>query len=181
MLNHVSSPPSSSTYKTYVSPRQRCPLAKLPTEKSALKKAFSLSLTPGAFPGLPGSNRTPPPVFSFAHIAKTTPAPTEAFVQALLPGWIYIRRTNGQFQYKYGRPDPHRYAVAHTIDPDAKLSRLLVKYRLAKAQYERNNDVLRLGDYSEYYNTPTLHEQFAEEDLTILKMDYLSSDHSDSD
>ena len=66
-------------------------------------------------------------------------------------------------------------------DEDALLDRRLVKYRLAKEQYERDNDVLRLGDYSEYYNIKSLQEQFDEEEITMLKQEYLPSDSSDTE
>ena len=126
----------------------------IPTEKTELKKA------------------TPTPL-SFAQAAtRLQPSPRTAPILpgAVPPGWVYIRRHAGLIQYKYGSTDSARYPCGDTtLDQDAKLGRLLVKYRLANAQYERDNDILRLGDYSEYYNQPTLQEMFAEEALLILQ------------
>jgi hypothetical protein len=150
------------------------------TEKNALKKEFSLQ--PEAFPTLSGTTTRKPPL-SFAQAAQNTPAKRATNNTAvLLPGWLYIRRAKGMIEYKSGPPSQK---AAHDDEAEAeadnRLGRLLVKYRLAKEQYTRDNDVMRLGDLSEYYNTPTLQEQFAEEDIAMLKTDYVSSDSSDTE
>jgi hypothetical protein len=155
------------------------------TEKKELKKEFSLQ--PEAFPTLSGT--TSKPLLSFAQAAQKTPVKTATNNTAvLLPGWLYIRRAKGMIEYKSGPPSQKAASEAEASEAEAReaeaenrLGRLLVKYRLAKEQYTRDNDVMRLGDLSEYYNTPTLQEQFAEEDIAMLKTDYVSSDSSDAE
>ena len=147
------------------------------TEKKELKKEFSLQ--PEAFPTLSGTTSKPP--LSFAQAAQKTPVKTATNNTAvLLPGWLYIRRAKGMIEYKSGPPSQKAASEAEA-EAENRLGRLLVKYRLAKEQYTRDNDVMRLGDLSEYYNTPTLQEQFAEEDIAMLKTDYVSSDSSDAE
>jgi hypothetical protein len=147
-------------------------------EKKALKKEFSLH--PEAFPTL-SSTTTSKPLLSFAQATQNVSGkPATNTTAVLLPGWLYIRRAKGMIEYKFGPPS---LKAAHDADAEAdnRLGRLLVKYRLAKEQYARDNDVMCLGDLSDYYNIPTLQEQFAEEDLAMLKTDYVSSDSSDTE
>lgn len=170
MLNNVS---TQSTNNKYVHPRHHTKT----TEKTALKKEFSLEAQ--AFPTLSSVRKPHAPLLSFAQVAQTAPL-TRAVstTTALLPGWVYIRRQAGKIEYNTS--GQIRYPSLDSVEEaDARLGRLLVKYRLAKAQYERDHDVLRLGDFSEYYNTPTLQEQFDEEDLAQLKKEHWSSDSSD--
>jgi hypothetical protein len=140
--------------------------------------------TANTFPTLTEKNelkKTTPPLLSFAKATTSTrlPRATNTNIGEVLPGWVYIRRHNGLIQYKYGPTNSNRYPCA--IDQDAKLGRLLFKYRLAIEQYERDNDVLRLGDLSEYYNQPTLQALFAEEDLLILQTESHLTDIVDND
>jgi hypothetical protein len=176
MLNNVS---TQSANKKYVHPRHHTKT----TEKTALKKEFSLEAQTQAeaFPTLSSVRKPHAPLLSFAQVAQTAPL-TRAVstTTALLPGWVYIRRQAGKIEYKSS--DQTRYPSLESVEEaDARLGRLLVKYRLAKAQYERDNDVLRLGDFSEYYNTPTLQEQFDAEDIALLKSEARSPDSSDTE
>ena len=171
---------SSQNNKKYVPPRHSSnPLI---AEKKSLKKEFALQLE--AFPALTSlSKPTTTPVLSFAQAAQATKVPKVVKdTDLLLPGWVYIRHKNGKIEYKYGPAYPQRYPSLETEEEaDNRTTRLLLKYRLAREQYVRDNDVLHLGDYSEYYNTKTLQEQFDEEDLFMLKTEYRSSDNSDTE
>jgi len=174
MLNNVS---TQSANNKYVHPRHHTKT----TEKNALKKEFSLEAQTQAeaFPTLSGVRKPHAPLLSFAQVAQTVPL-TRAVstTTALLPGWVYIRHQAGKIEYNTSGQT--RYPSLDSVEEaDARLGRLLVKYRLAKAQYERDHDVLRLGDFSEYYNTPTLQEQFDAEDIVQLKKEHWSSDSSD--
>lgn len=128
--------------------------------------------------------KTPQTLLSFAQAAtrlQPSPRVVPILPGAVPPGWVYIRRHNGLIEYKYGPTDSARYSCDSTLAEDARIGRLLVKYRLANAQYERDNDVLRLGDYSEYYNQPTLQELYAEEEILILQTEAQHSDISDNE
>lgn len=158
--------------------------APAPTEKSALKKEFQLKDHLNAFPLLCETiplNKSG--ALSFAQAMKTEQqlAKNTEHISEVPSGWVSMRKYKGQIQYKYGEPFSRRYPSGDdNIDQDARISTLLLKYRLAKEQYERDNDVLRLGDYSAYYNSPTLLEQFAEEELRINE-EYLSDISSDNE
>lgn len=177
MLKNV----SSQNNKKYVPPRYATKPSSI-AEKKSLKKEFALQ--PAAFPALTGlSQPTSHPILSFAQATQNTKV-TKAVkdTNLLLPGWLYIRQKNGKIEYKSGPTDPQRYPSLETAEEaDNRLSRLLLKYRLAREQYVRDNDVLHLGDYSEYYNIKTLQEQFDEEDLVMLKTEYRTTDSSDSE
>lgn len=169
---------SSQNNKKYVSPRYSTNPSSI-AEKKSLKKEFALQ--PEAFPSL--STITTTTALSFAQATQTTwAAKAVKDTDVLLPGWVYIRRKNGKIEYKSGPTDPQRYpSLESAEEADNRLSRLLLKYRLAREQYVRDNDVLHLGDYSEYYNIKTLQEQFDEEELFMLKTEYRSSDSSDTE
>ena len=172
---------SSQNNKKYVPPRYSINPTSF-AEKKSLKKEFALQSE--AFPSLSGlSKPTTTAALSFAQAAQTTwAAKAVKDTDLLLPGWLYIRQKNGKIEYKSGPTDPQRYPSLETAEEaDNRLSRLLLKYRLAREQYVRDNDVLHLGDYSEYYNIKTLQEQFDEEDLVMLKTEYRSSDSSDTE
>jgi hypothetical protein len=154
----------------------------LKTEKKSLKKEFSLQ--PEAFPTLHiNTTSSKQPALSFAQAAQTGPVKKPVTTTTeFLPGWLYIRQKQGKIEYKSGPSVPERYpCLEQEEEADNRLGRLLVKYRLAKEEYERNNDILRLGDLSEFYNTKTLTEQFEEEEVAMLKVEYLSSDSSDTE
>ena len=92
------------------------------------------------------------------------------------PGWVYIRKNNGAIQYKYG--EPILWENRNHLE-DIKLGNILFKYRIAREQYERDMDVERLGDLSEYYRQPTLDEIY-ENDVENGSGEYDSSEY-DSD
>lgn len=180
MLKNVS---SNNNNMKYVPPHHSTTSSV--TEKKTLKKEFSFQSE--AFPALTCKTSTNKlTALSFVQAAQTRPV-TKAVsnTDAFLPGWVYIRHNNnnGKIEYKYSSSThPPRYpSLYNEDDEDALLDRRLVKYRLAKEQYERDNDVLRLGDYSEYYNIKSLQEQFDEEEITMLKQEYLPSDSSDTE
>jgi hypothetical protein len=176
----------------YVPPRQHTNISTnankfrvpAPTEKIALKKEFQLKDHLNAFPLLCETipvNKSA--ALSFAQAMKTEQqlAKNMEHISEVPPGWVNIRYKNKEIQYKYGEPFSRRYPSGDAnIDQDARISTLLLKYRLAKEQYEHDNDVLRLGDYSAYYNSPTLLEQFAEEELRVNE-EYLSDVSSDNE
>lgn len=158
--------------------------APAPTEKSALKKEFQLKDHLNAFPSLSETipvNKSAALSFAQAMKIEQQLAKNMEHISEVPPGWVNIRFKNKQIQYKYGESFSKRYPSGDdNIDQDARISTLLLKYRLAKEQYEHDNDVVRLGDYSAYYNSPTLLEQFAEEELRINE-EYLSDISSDNE
>ena len=139
------------------------------TEKRTLKKEFQL--TANTFPTLSETiqgKQKNVPMLSFAAAAKKKEEIKPDGIsntEALLPGWLYIRRRNGRFEYREGPislSEKKRWAEeeADTI----KLGYILAKYRIAQLQYERDMDVERLGDFSEYYNEPTIEEMMLEDE-----------------
>jgi hypothetical protein len=163
--------PASST--TYVPPahRNKNPSISAPTllpqpaKKNAPKKEFALE--PSAFPSLGETTKTPtnrgtPISFSSAAAKKTATAPpveTVNIADNILPGWVYIRRSrDGEIQYKYGTP---KYPLAEKERAaDEITSRIILKNRIAREQYDRNVNIERLGDLSEFYGQPTLDEMY---------------------
>jgi hypothetical protein len=129
------------------------------TKKTALKKELQFNNVSAEFPTLNDTfkhSATPTQSFSFAAAKKIAePIITKADVE---PGWVHLRKHNGEIQYKYGAP------VVKSDDTerlDTVLGNCLFKYRLAKAQYERDMDVVRLGDLSPFYGEPSLAEIYA--------------------
>lgn len=151
------------------------------TEKKTLKKEFQL--TTDTFPTLSetiqGKTQKNVPMLSFAAAAKKKeeikPDGTSK-TDVLLPGWIYIRRHNGRIEYREGPislSEKKRWAQEEA--DRIKLGYILAKYRIAQLQYERDMDVERLGDFSEYYNEPTIEEMMAEDERQYqLEMNKLS-------
>ena len=167
------------THKQYVSPALRnrispgqSPIAK----KTALKKEFALDAL--AFPTLgdtikkTGQSGTP---ISFSSAAaKKVEAPIVVKMD-VLPGWVLIRHHEGKIQYKYGKE------VSKPADEsDAVMSRIILKNRIAREQYDRDREIDRMGDLSEYYGQPTLVEIY-ENDLEITVDDSESSEYSEND
>ena len=86
------------------------------------------------------------------------------------PGWVYIRRQNGKFQYKTG--DLTRLNNWLADDEERtfiKDNKQLCKYQLERQQYERDMDVVCLGDFSEYYGEITLAEMMECEYMNELQ------------
>jgi hypothetical protein len=157
------------------------------TKKKEPKKEFSLEDQTNAFPSLSRSdidNNNNRPILSFANATKAEKIkPTEDTTSDIIPGWIHIRKSDGTIEYKEGPPTT-RYPCSYD-NYDVKLSSAMFKNRLAKDQYERDNDISRLGDLSEYYGEKTLYEMFADEDRLLYSTrdneNSSSSEYSDYD
>jgi hypothetical protein len=151
------------------------------TKKTALKKEFALDQQ--GFPSLgetikTSTTRGTPISFSLAA-AKKIEAPK--VVQAeVLPGWVHIRKHQGQIEYKYGKSICR---AAEEERAEQILSRIIVKNRIAREEYDRMRDIERLGDLSEFYGQPTLAELYEKEDAAVLSADGNgeSSDQTESD
>ena len=148
-------------------------------KKTALKKEFALEST--AFPSLgdtikKSASKGTPISFSSAAAKKVAPAIKE--VSEVLPGWVHIRKQAGQIQYKYGKPiiRPDNEARLDQI-----LSRIILTNRIAREQYDRNIELERLGDLSEFHGQPTLAETYENEELLINHNSHNDSTDSDSD
>jgi hypothetical protein len=163
----------------YVSPalRNKKPLtaataAPPSTKKTALKKEFAIEAS--AFPSLgdtikTSTNRGTPISFSSAAAKKVAPPSVE--IIDVLPGWVHLRRHAGQIQYKYG--EMKYLSAADEERADEIRSRIILKNRIAREEYDRNVNIERLGDLSEYYGQPSLAEMY-ETDV------YYVSEDSDS-
>ena len=169
---------------TYVSPahRNKKPItaaAPPSTKKTALKKEFALE--PGAFPSLGETIKTPlnrgtPISFSSAAAKKIAPPPVEKI--DVLPGWVHIRRHAGEIQYKYGKM---KYPSVADEERAAEItSRIILKNRIAREDYDRNVNIERLGDLSEFYGQPTLAEMY-ETDVYSVNEDNDSTMESSND
>lgn len=177
----------STTKQTYVPPSKRnrssyqtFSTALSSTKKKEPKKEFSLN-NPELFPSLGESLRNSklnkPMSFSSAA-AKKIAQPISAKAE-VAPGWVHIRKLNGKIQYKYGEPVPRFDYAQHE---EMVLGNILFNYRMAAQQYERDMDVLRLGDLSEYYGEPTLaeiHEANMQEMEKHHSSDYEESENSE--
>jgi hypothetical protein len=151
-----------------------------PTQKTALKKGFALEAT--AFPSLgdtikKSAPRGTPISFSSAAAKKVEPSPVKE-VSEVLPGWVHIRKQAGQIQYKYGKPisRPDNEARLEQI-----LSRIILTNRIAREQYDRNIELERLGDLSEFYGQPSLAEMYENEEFTMNHGNNDSGTDSDYD
>lgn len=151
------------------------------TKKKELgKKEFSLD-NPDLFPSLgetlKNSNINKPMSFSSAA-AKKIEEPI-IVKPKVAPGWVHIRNLNGKIAYKYGDPVSRINYAEHE---ETVLGNILFNYRMKAEQYERDMDVLRLGDLSEYYGEPTLaeiHEANMREMINDDKNEDSSYDESD--
>ena len=177
------------TKQSYVPPSQRnkpssnqsFSTASSSTKKKEPKKEFSLD-NPELFPSLgeslKNSNNRKPMSFSSAAAKKIEePVIIKAEVA---PGWVHIRKLNGKIQYKYGDPVVRFDYAQHE---EMVLGNILFNYRMAAQQYERDMDVLRLGDLSEYYGEPTLaemHEANMQEMEKHHNSDYSSYEESEN-
>ena len=142
------------------------------TDKKELKKKTHLDINnTAAFPTLGNNTTTKSTVLSFSaaaaaatsQIKEVKPdAADNAVKEEILPGWVNIRKNNNQIQYKYGEVV---YDFKKEERENTQLSNVLFKYRIEREQYERDIDVERLGDLSEFYNLPTLMESYNSDDL----------------
>jgi hypothetical protein len=167
---------SSSPYNKYIPP-SRTPSPR--TEKSEPKKRHPNATSTIDFPSLASTINTNNnnSKKSFANAARTEVATPKKIISDTKPGWVYIRKHNGEIQYKYGKPSDHPPYSSDIYDTN--LGNLLVKYRLEKEQYSRDCDIERLGDLSEYYDVKTLQEQFADEERIFAQKTFNSSDSED--
>jgi len=77
----------------------------------------------------------------------------------ILPGWVYIRRHNGNIEYKYGKERLNDYLEKAFIRETLKHDRLILKYMIAREQWDRDREIDHLGSLSPYYNEPTIKEK----------------------
>jgi hypothetical protein len=147
------------------------------TKKREPKKEFSLTEhEESAFPALTISNNNLKPLLSFANATKNKEVnkdTTDLITSDVIPGWVHIRLNDGKIEYKYGK-STDRYRCSDD-NFENRLSSIICKNRLAKEQYERDNDIYRLGDLSDYYGEKTIYELFEEEE------NLLYNNNSDSD
>ena len=180
-------PPSMRTQKS--SPAQQNaqqPTSIKPTKKKEPKKEFSLA-DAGAFPSL-GVNKwnscLPNGIIQTNTVNFSAAAATKKIEELIkpkievLPGWVHIRKQDGKIQYKYGAPIPYDYNAAERRD--IALGNQLFKFMLERSQYERDMDVLRLGDLSEFYNKPSLAEIFEKDVVAAYDLEDAGSDYDDS-
>ena len=152
------------------------------TKKKEPKKEFLLKPNDdSAFPTLNSltSSTNLKPLLSFANATKKEVIQETAdFVSDVEPGWIHIRKNNntGKIEYKYGKSTV-RYPCSND-NFEQRLSRIIFNNRLAIEQYERDSDIIRLGDLSEYYGEKTIYEMFEEEERLLNNQN--DSDNSSS-
>jgi hypothetical protein len=170
----------ASTKSTYVPPSLRNkPISAAPTstKKRELKKEFVIDKA--AFPSLGDTIKktksSGTPISFSSAAAKKVEAPKEVQID-VLPGWVHIRRHNGKIQYKYGKP-------VERIDNEERAeeirSRIILKNRIEREEYDRARDIECLGDLSEFYGQPTLAEIY--ENALEITSDDDNSDYLESD
>ena len=144
----------------YIQPRYRTL-----TKKTELKKEFSIKAIENEFPSLQNKNIGKNiNIMSFANATKTEVLKEKEIEHEVIPGWVHIYYNKGKIEYKYGEPS-NRYSF---VDDSERInSRMMFNYRLAKDQYEIDNDVARLGDLSEYYGDRPLKEMYEEYEREI--------------
>jgi hypothetical protein len=145
------------------------------TKKREPKKEFLLNPDDNsAFPTLNPltASTNLKPALSFANATKKELDKERVdIVSDVKPGWVHIRKHKGKIEYKYGK--------ATEIFPyynDNNNS--IFNNRLAIEQYERDSDIIRLGDLSEYYGEKTIYEMFEEEERLMNNTN--DSDNSSS-
>ena len=143
---------STATKSTYTPPTMRNRTALSSTKKKEPQKVFSLDNA--LFPSL-GENYTTNSALSFSSAAAKKIEQPKIIKADVAPGWVHIRRRNGKTEYKYGIPVP---IFDNREREEIIFNNMLFKIRMEEQQYERDMDVLRLGDLSEYYGEPTLAE-----------------------
>ena len=92
-------------------------------------------------------------------------------------GWVYIRRHNGKFQYKTGDLTSLNNWLADDEERTfIKDNKQICRYQIERLQYERDMNVLCLGDYSEYYGEPSIAEMMERDYMQNNEVPY--SDYS---
>jgi hypothetical protein len=169
-----------NTAKTnYVPPAFRSTAAPS-TKKTELKKGFALEQT--AFPSLGETlkkSQTQGTPISFSSAAAKKTAPQLSLIPDVLPGWVHIRKYQGKFQYKYGKPIV-RSNEEYEREEEIR-SRIILNNRITREEYDRMRDIERLGDLSEFYGQPTLAEMYEQAMEAAIYYENESSDYTDSD
>jgi hypothetical protein len=151
------------------------------TKKKEPKKEFAIDQA--AFPSLAATIKKTAsagtPISFSSAAAKKVEAPVIKKID-ILPGWVHIRRCEGKIQYKYGNDICTKEAADKLERAEETLNRIILKNRIAREQYDRDREIDRMGDLSEYYGQPTLAEIY-ENDLEITVEDSESSDYSEND
>ncbi len=86
--------------------------------------------------------------------------------EAVMPGWVLIKKINGKINYKYGiMSDAYVNMVLENKRQEKEDNKNSFKKRLAQLQWDRDilNDLL--GDISPHWNTKTLYETYNLEHL----------------
>jgi hypothetical protein len=133
--------------------------------KRIAKKVFSADAS--SFPTLNETIKSSSTAkFNFSAAAKKINNPVLELEREVPPGWVHIRRHQGKIEYKYGLPvkkiseDEAYYAEEMA---DRRFNNCMLKYRLAREQYDIDRDIERLGDLSIHYsNNQTLTEKYEE-------------------
>ena len=184
--NNNNSNNSNNSNKKYIPPNKKHPATvtsnmspAVATKKKTPQKEFSLAAEADAFPCLSASNNnnSSQPVKSFANATKTEIKKAINVISNIKPGWVHIRKHNRTIQFKNGPPSDRNPFPCNI--PDDRYSEMLVKHRLAKEQYDRDRDVERLGDLSEYYGEKTVREQFEDNERLIHEIDEDSGSDND--
>jgi hypothetical protein len=160
--------PTAAASQTHGAPSSFSLLAS--TKKTALKKEFAIE--PTAFPSLgetikKSTIRGTPISFSTAA-SKKVELPKEVKVE-VLPGWVHIsRQEKGGIQYKYGNPVMKEDQEEME---NLRISRIILKNRIAREQYDRDRDIECLGDLSEFYGQLALNDVYENETEPIYSDD----------
>ena len=171
--------PTQKSASSYIPPSLRAtkPAPYASTKKKEPKKEFAVDQA--AFPTLGETIKKSGTPMSFSSAAaKKVEAPK--IVQAdVLPGWVHIRWNAGKIEYKYGKP-----VLRNDEEEDraeAIRSRIILKNRIAREEYDRTRDIELLGDLSQFYGQPTLAELYELEDICQEESSSESSDYSDDE
>lgn len=168
-------------YKKYIPPNKQSTLTNSTVEKAPKKttyanKEFSLLEQSDAFPSLSTyKDVNSQNIKSFANATKTEMSKPQKIISDVKPGWVHIRKHNNVVEFKYGAPSDRNPFPCEISD--IRLGEILVKHRLAKEQYDRECDIERLGDLSEYYGEQTAQEQFEEDERLMHKLNGTDSDN----
>ena len=90
--------------------------------------------------------------------------------EAVMPGWVLIKKINGKINYKYGiMSDAYVNMILENKRQEKEDNKNSFKKRLAQLQWDRDilNDLL--GDISPHWNTKTLYETYNLEHLIKKK------------
>ena len=170
------STPTQKSASSYIPPSLRAtkPAPYTSAKKKEPKKEFAVDNT--AFPTLGDTIKKSGTPMSFSSAAaKKVEAPKIVQVD-VLPGWVHIRRNAGKIEYKYGKP------ILRNDEEDraeAIRSRIILKNRIAREEYDRERDIELLGDLSQFYGQPTLAELYEIEYICQEESSSESSDYSD--